>query len=312
MAAFRGMRGSLKQFFAFMACCLLCTTAAGAIDFRHGDWLGEEDWEQEVCRVAKQINPGVFFFAQQNWEGEFWIGLQWTGQQLPGGRELTGSVTFDKDPPLPLKGAGQNQTILFQTGNGGTLRESFARKGRLRLSYDNVHATITLRGSTQAAAWLGACVERVWPGAGDEEDSEVSVVIGDELTRWTSITTAGVRLPVPEFITRGEVTAMFPADKDHGSVYHFDQGIMRYFHVPKRDSPFAYVSSLASLKKITFRLDRPAIGAVSGFEVSEDRRIYYGICKTFEERFVCLDFSYQDKFRSIMDDVVENVVKSFH
>jgi hypothetical protein len=138
--------------------------------FRYGDWFGEEDWSAEVCRVSRHVGEGVFFFAQQDWQGNFWIGIYDSRGRVEDTFSAVGAVAFDDSPPLVLQGKADDGRLLFAARSPSTLNDLFRTSWVLRLSVNDAWAVVPLNGSSRAASFLAQCAKSVWPGAGDEED----------------------------------------------------------------------------------------------------------------------------------------------
>lgn len=146
-------------------------SVASAADFQSGSWVGIEDWQREVCRIETHIQDGVYFLAQQNWQGKFQIGLASRNWNLDSSLKFPGAVVFDSTPPMLLEGAIQHPTmILFSAKNEAELLRRFSHGRELRLTFDETWAVVNLSGSSKAANLLAKCAQRVWPGAGDEVD----------------------------------------------------------------------------------------------------------------------------------------------
>ena len=161
----------MKAISAFILANLLTAATTWASDFQSGRWVGEEDWNREVCRIKTHVEDGFSLVAQQDWQGNFWIGIH--SRRLDMDTEYTpvGAVAFDSDPPMLLEGSVPDSSmILFEARNSDELRDRFIRRYNLRLSFDDWWIVVGLQGSSRAAAMLADCAERVWPGAGDEED----------------------------------------------------------------------------------------------------------------------------------------------
>lgn len=185
-------------------------SSALAADFRYGDWFGEEDWSSESCRISKHVQDEVFFFAEENWEGKFWIGLYGNKLSFPHEYTVAGAVVFGDEPPLMLVGKGLGSRLIFEAKNPDQLKYGFLKKSNLRLSFDDQWLQTPLSASARAGELLAECAKKVWPGAGDGEDSKSAGT--DTLSSPAEVIS---RLPSP--LDAGSLRTLCESSKDNAA-----------------------------------------------------------------------------------------------
>lgn len=178
--------GPMRRMILIVGAIAIALSSAHASDFRHGNWFGEEDWETESCRISQHVQDRYFFFAEENWEGKFDIGIYSDELNFRGNYTISGAVVFDAGIPIMLEGSGSGSRLTFSARNSERLKQEFTRKHSLRLSFADMWVQIPLRGSARATELLSACAKNVWPGAGDQTDYVLGIFIERNIIAFTS------------------------------------------------------------------------------------------------------------------------------
>lgn len=139
--------------------------------------------------------------------------------------------------------------------------------------------------------------------------------IAQEELRWTSSVSGGSEIVLPVFMTEGWVRALITAGEDYGTAFEPElyPVQLRQYRTNAIGRPAAYLErSLGALAdRVTYRFDREALGAISGY-AGDGNEIFYGMCKSDRVgAIVCFDMHWPREMQAMMGPIAERIAASF-
>lgn len=130
---------------------------------------------------------------------------------------------------------------------------------------------------------------------------------------WTQSTSGGSTIQIPVSMTEGWVRALSENGQEVGTAFEPTDppAQLRQYRTASTGSPFAYISAAiaSDAAEITYSVDKPAMGVVSG--LSADRsEIFYGMCRKAETVY-CFDMHYPSQMQASFGPIVTRIAASF-
>lgn len=127
--------------------------------------------------------------------------------------------------------------------------------------------------------------------------------------RWVKVRVAGIEAEIPEFLTKGSSRALMVNGEDTGTAYEPEEYpiALRIYRVPPM-RPAQFLDAMFGGRKVTYRLDKPGIGVVSGYR---DEDVFYAMCRPGEAALRCIDIVYAAAQKDVYDPMVTRISKSF-
>ena len=122
--------------------------------------------------MDKHIEDDAYFLVEADWNKSFLLGIHRKSWHLQEGEKVTGAISFDDKPPVPLNGSVIHPTVmLLSFEQEDFLKVEFKVSKFLKMSFGTEWVQLNLTGSKRAVELLETCAKEVWPGAGDEEEA---------------------------------------------------------------------------------------------------------------------------------------------
>lgn len=142
-----------------------------------------------------------------------------------------------------------------------------------------------------------------------------SPTIAQDDLDWTTSVSGGSEIELPVFMTEGWVRALMTDGEDFGTAFEPElyPVQLRQYRTDAQGRPAFFLENTlgASADEVTYRFDRDALGAISGY-TRNATEIFYGMCK--KDRvgtIVCFDVHWPREMQPMMAPIVERVAASF-
>ncbi|HEV2503785.1 MAG TPA: hypothetical protein VGV39_11970 [Mesorhizobium sp.] len=131
--------------------------------------------------------------------------------------------------------------------------------------------------------------------------------------RWTTSTCGGSTIDIPQFMTESAVRGLIKSGEEepYGTVFQ-PEGyliLLRQYYMEYSKRPYRYISGNVDNINVTYKIDKPNVGIVSG-SVFGGKEIFFGMC-TKSDKLHCFDVFYSAKEKAKYGPIVKRIAKSF-
>jgi hypothetical protein len=133
-------------------------------------------------------------------------------------------------------------------------------------------------------------------------------------TGWTTLRQGNASVEVPTYFSDHVANPIIEDGEEIGVNVELpdESGSFVFFVVPTSVRPFERASAAARepTAVLTYKVDKPAFGVVSGYWGEEGEVIFYSMCKSRDKELHCFALTYARDQRALFDPVVERLAES--
>ncbi|WP_256753494.1 hypothetical protein [Mesorhizobium sp. Mes31] len=141
------------------------------------------------------------------------------------------------------------------------------------------------------------------------------LAVAKEPIKWTTSISGGSTIEIPVFFVEGDGRLLGGFADNHGQTFdpigYPDAELRQYRADNNKMSPFEYLKQavVGDAHKVTYKLDRPSLAAVSGTS-ADGTAIFYGMCQ--KHRIItCFDMVWNKKDQATFGPIAERIARSF-
>ncbi|TSE10586.1 hypothetical protein C1D09_014635 [Mesorhizobium intechi] len=142
-----------------------------------------------------------------------------------------------------------------------------------------------------------------------------ALAAAEEPIKWTVSISGGSKIEIPVFFAKGDGRLLGGFADNHGQTFdpigYPDAELRQYRAGDNKMSPFEYLKQaiVGDADKVTYKLDRPSLAAVSGTS-ADGKAIFYGMCQK-RRTITCFDMVWNKKDQATFGPIAERIARSF-